>query len=92
MTYKRALASILFSVLFVFAQTAALLHAEIHPFHEHSEECDVYEKLGQPTNSSAQVVLEATTVWQSSTVVFSKIQTPQMAFVPVYWGRAPPFA
>ena len=92
MTYKRALASILFSVLFVFAQTAALLHAEVHPFHEHTEECDVYEMLAQPTSSSAQVVLEATTVWQSLTVVSSKIQAPQMAFVPVYWGRAPPFA
>ena len=82
----------MFSVLFVFSQTAALLHAEIHPFHEHTEECDVYEMLAQPTSSSAQVVFEPNTVWQSSTVVFSAIQTLDIAFKPIYWGRAPPKA
>ena len=92
MTFKRAWFSFLFSVLFVFSQTAGLMHAEVHPFHDHTEECDVYEMLAQPTSSSAQVVLESTTVWNALTIVYPVVQALQAAFVPVYWGRAPPSA
>lgn len=31
--------------LFLFAQTATLLHAEIHPFHEHTEVCNAFEMV-----------------------------------------------
>ncbi|MGF1645147.1 MAG: hypothetical protein ACFCUJ_16035 [Thiotrichales bacterium] len=36
-------------VVFVLAQTAALIHAEIHPFHEHDESCAVYAAVEHQT-------------------------------------------
>jgi hypothetical protein len=92
MVYKNVWLPLVFSVLFVFSQTASLLHAEIHPFHEHTEECDVYEMLAQPTSSPAQVVLQTTTLWTASVVTVSAFKTPKRPFLPAYWGRAPPSA
>jgi len=92
MIYKNFWLPFVLSVLFVFSQTAGLLHAEIHPFHEHTEECDVYEKLAQPTSSSADVVMQVMTSWHGSLTVTSVGTEPDIAVTPFYWGRAPPSA
>ena len=92
MNFKRLWLSSVFSVLFVFTQTAGLLHAEVHPFHKHSAECDFYEMSGQPTHPATPVALEAVTLWNASTVTVLAIQTPKNAFLPLYWSRAPPSA
>ena len=80
------------SMVFVFSQTASLLHAQIHPFHEHTEECDVYEMLAQPTSSPAHVELATSPIWRVSNVFTLAVQTPRFSFSPVYSARAPPAA
>lgn len=92
MNFKRFWLSSVFSVLFVFSQTAGLLHAEIHPFHEHTAECDIYEMLAQPTSSVTPLLVQAVTLWSSSSIIAMAIQTPKTAFLPVYRSRAPPTA
>ena len=39
-------------MLFVLTQTAGLLHAEIHPFHEHTASCDIFDNMAQPVDAS----------------------------------------
>jgi hypothetical protein len=39
-------------MLFVLTQTAGLLHSEIHPFHEHTASCDLFDKMAHPVDSS----------------------------------------
>ncbi|MEA3404762.1 MAG: hypothetical protein U9R28_03365 [Pseudomonadota bacterium] len=74
----------------MFSQTAGLLHAEIHPFHEHTEECDVYEQLAKPTSSSGQIVFGATTVWQASLITVASVHEATLALSSPFWARAPP--
>lgn len=77
-------------LLFLFSQTAGLLHAEVHPFHEHEASCDVFDNLGQPLDSPAeflpQINRPAPLIPQSIQVrsVFESLYTPS------FWGRAPP--
>ncbi|MEA1989105.1 MAG: hypothetical protein U9N57_07865 [Pseudomonadota bacterium] len=92
MIYKNFWLPLVLSVLFVFSQTAGLLHAEIHPFHEHTEECDVYEQLAQPTSSAPQVVTEAVTLWCASLITASAVIEPELTTSRFFWGRAPPSA
>ncbi|QKI90086.1 hypothetical protein [Thiomicrorhabdus xiamenensis] len=40
-------------LLFVLAQTAAVIHAEVHPFHEHSAYCDAFDQASEPRVHSA---------------------------------------
>ena len=79
-------------LLFVFTQTAGLLHAEIHPFHEHTASCDVFDNLAHPIDASvakAPVVAKAPTFTPHSVLVTSA-ETIQ-AFR-LFESRAPPFA
>lgn len=76
--------------LFVFAQTATLLHAEIHPFHEHTAECDIFQGVQHQSTDVPQAVslpnITITVVLVSESVVYSY-------FPPVLNGfhaRAPP--
>ncbi|MEA1987649.1 MAG: hypothetical protein U9N57_00410 [Pseudomonadota bacterium] len=79
-------------LLFVFSQTASLLHAEIHPFHEHEASCDVFDNLGHPLDSasdfSPQIASPGSLTPQSIQVrsVFESL------YISNYWGRAPPLA
>ncbi|WP_173274063.1 hypothetical protein [Thiosulfatimonas sediminis] len=76
--------------LFLAAQTIALLHAEIHPFHEHTQLCDVLEKAADPRVDSP-----------SFTVALSKFSmpvdvqpvyrfVPPLAVYAAFQSRAPP--
>ena len=38
--------------LFLFAQTATLIHSEVHPFHQHGAECDIYQGVENQTLDS----------------------------------------
>lgn len=39
---RRQLSVLMVAGILLFAQTASLLHAEVHHFHEHEAECDMY--------------------------------------------------
>lgn len=78
------------SILFVVAQTAGLLHAEIHPFHEHSEECDVYEMLAKPVDHLSVDVAPNFTGLLHHTPIFTFYKAPSFAQLRAFDGRAPP--
>ncbi|MPQ76384.1 hypothetical protein [Hydrogenovibrio sp. JE_KL2] len=35
-------------MLFVFSKTVGFIHGEVHPFHHHTEQCEIYQSLGHP--------------------------------------------
>ena len=35
-------------IIFILAQTAATIHAEVHPVHEHSVYCDAFDQASEP--------------------------------------------
>lgn len=79
-------------LLFVFSQTAGLLHAEIHPFHEHEASCDVFDNLGQPLDSLANFIPNLASpapLIPQSIQVRSVFESP---YIPAFLGRAPPVA
>ena len=79
-------------LLFVFSQTAGLLHAEIHPFHEHEASCDVFDNLGQPLDSASEYlpnIASPTPLIPQSVQLRSVFES---LYTPSFWGRAPPLA
>ena len=79
-------------LLFVLSQTAGLLHAEIHPFHEHEASCDVFDNLAQPLDSTSEYLPKSTrpaALIPQSIQVRSVFESP---YLPAFFGRAPPIA
>lgn len=77
--------------LFLFAQTAALIHSEVHHFHEHEAECDIY--LGVENQTLDSVVPLSQPTLKNSFV--------SIAFIDISWlinetitakARAPPLS
>lgn len=79
-------------MLFVAAQTAGTIHAEIHAFHEHSVYCDAFENAAEPTipdpGFTEIFVVERL---QSQVLV---LELPAGSFSPfsAFQSRAPPLA
>lgn len=79
-------------LLFVLSQTAGLLHAEIHPFHEHEASCDVFDNLGQPLDSPAEYLPQ---IASPAPIISQSIQLRSVfepPYFPAFFGRAPPIA
>ena len=77
-------------LLFVLTQTAGLLHAEIHPFHEHTASCDVFENLAQPADNPNLVALN---IAKPAPILPAGIQLRSVfeaVYQPHFFGRAPP--
>ncbi|BCN94260.1 hypothetical protein THMIRHAM_20450 [Thiomicrorhabdus immobilis] len=77
-------------LLFVLSQMAGLLHAEIHPFHQHEASCDVFENLAQPLD---QPIAFSTAVEKPAPFIPSGIQLRSVfeaVYQPHVFGRAPP--
>ncbi|WP_373019605.1 hypothetical protein [Thiomicrorhabdus sp.] len=96
MNFKKAIHSFRlvasFILLFAFTQTVGLLHSEIHPFHTHTAECDLYDQFAQPINETADSVAVLSTVWTSDIQPEFTLAELSLAAVPHFWGRAPPSA
>lgn len=81
---------VLLMMLFFFAKTAGLIHEEIHPFHHHTAECEVFQGMAHPVSDEVadlqlpQLSLEYD-LWQQSLV--AHFLSP---VYPHFWGRAPP--
>lgn len=76
--------------VFLFAKTAGLIHEEVHPFHHHSESCDIFQALAHHASDEVyepQVAFAKPAYQLEDTLVF-----PQQHFIsyPAFWGRAPP--
>lgn len=79
------------SLVFVLMQGMSLVHAAVHPFHEHGEVCDWIDHAAQPTTLSADDPL-------ASVVSFAPILSLAdyqawwfSAIYPPFHQRAPPF-
>lgn len=84
--------SFIFIALFVFSQTAGLLHAEVHHFHEHEESCDVYENLAHPYDSQTPKV-EHHAVFSQIGQQITGMQSGVYEFHTAhFFGRAPPLS
>lgn len=81
-----------FILLFVLTQTVGLWHTEIHPFHEHTASCDLFEHLAQPIDDldSFTVKLSAPQPLVSSNSLLSSVY--DAVYQPYAYSRAPPLA
>lgn len=81
---------LLFVLALVFAQFSALIHSEVHPFHEHSQMCDIYTGVEhQSSDITPDFALTERPVQRyfgSSEPIFAYVGE----VTPVYSSRAPP--
>lgn len=81
---------LLFVFVLAFAQFSALIHSEVHPFHEHSQLCDIYTGV---EHQSSDVTPDFALTERPIQRYFG-VSEPIFAFVgevvPVYSSRAPP--
>ncbi|WP_040727504.1 hypothetical protein [Thiomicrorhabdus sp. Kp2] len=77
-------------LLFVFTQAAGLIHAEIHPFHEHEASCDVFDNLAQPINHDSNVSFEFVKVPFVIPTGLALRSVFDAQYIPHFMGRAPP--
>lgn len=77
-------------ILFALAQFAAVIHAEIHPFHEHSIECDHLDNAAEPRVSSGVIVFQFQQNFPKTFTDVS-VEMPLLAFQQTWFlNRAPP--
>lgn len=77
--------------LFLFAKTAGLIHDEVHPFHHHTEVCEIYQALAHPVSDDVYEVdlqLSKPVYALQASEAVSQVYT---STYPAFWGRAPPF-
>lgn len=79
-------------LLFVAAQTAGTIHAEIHAFHEHTVTCEAFENAADPTFNTPEFL------WQtpmSLAIAFppaGKLPAGALQTFDAFLSRAPPRA
>lgn len=80
------------AAVFLFALTATLIHNEIHPFHEHTAQCDVFEGVqNQVTDAPTALIIVLVVVFALSlsaakpSFFHSQIHT-------AFQARAPPLS
>lgn len=77
-------------VVFLFAKTAALIHDEIHPFHHHTEQCDLFQAMAHHT---ADTVAEFHMPLAAPRYILNARPLHHCvlpASPPFFWTRAPP--
>lgn len=79
-------------LLFVFTQTASLWHAEIHPFHEHTASCDVFENLAQPIDDLEPFSAKLSTPQPTRSSNSALFSVYFAVYHPYAYSRAPPLA
>ncbi|MGF1645061.1 MAG: hypothetical protein ACFCUJ_15595 [Thiotrichales bacterium] len=77
-------------LLFVFAQTAALLHAEVHEFHEHDASCAVYAVVEHQTPQVVPPIALPSPGYRHLTVTVPMPAWVSFSRARIYWARAPP--
>ncbi|WP_319558391.1 hypothetical protein [Thiomicrorhabdus sp.] len=76
--------------LFLFAQSASVVHAEIHPFHEHSVYCDAFDQAAEPRIDTPFFQFQLPTVEIPSFKPVFYHLAPQEVAYRNYSVRAPP--
>jgi|GEM_PF-3257885 len=88
---RRILQGAIFSLLFVFMQTATLLHAEVHEFHTPTDLCKIFQSNQNHTGGVIQVntLVQAIFLPVATTVTRLELHTPY-SYTHFAWSRAPP--
>lgn len=81
-----------FILLFVLTQTVGLWHAEIHPFHEHTASCDLFEHLAQPIDDLESFTVKLSTLQPHLTPNSVLSSVYYAVYQPYAYSRAPPLA
>jgi len=79
-------------LLFLSSQTAGLLHAEIHPFHKHTSDCEQFEQLAQPADSGYSYSFGLFKLDLIIPYVFALISVFHEQFFAHFFCRAPPIS
>lgn len=79
-------------VLFVAAQTAGTIHAEIHAFHEHTVFCEAFENAADPTIPDSGFVAIFVFERLQSQVLVLKLPAGSFPSFDAFQSRAPPVA
>jgi len=74
----------------LFAQTATLLHSEVHHFHEHEAECDIYLGMENQSVDLTSVIAQTENNWQASTDNAFKHPHLSLSSNNGFFARAPP--
>lgn len=76
--------------LFVLSQTAGVVHAQIHLFHEHEASCDVFDNLGQPLDKAENFSLHLAKPSPQIPFAIELRSVFDATYVSHFFGRAPP--
>lgn len=76
--------------LFLIAQTISVLHAGVHPFHEHTQLCDLVEKAADPRIDSANYTHSLPNFLHPAYRLSVYQFTPSLISYSAFQGRAPP--
>jgi len=88
---RRIIQGAIFSLLFVFMQTATLLHAETHHFHNPTDLCKIFQSSQNHSGGVSHVdtLLQALFL-QITSVSSQPASQAHVAYTPSCWSRAPP--
>ena len=76
--------------VFMFSQTAALIHSEIHPFHHHTEQCDKFAGVEHQVLDVPSVLVLPQLVFPNERSVIERIHFIIAPFLSGFHARAPP--
>ncbi len=79
-------------MLFVLTQTAGLLHSEIHPFHEHTASCDLFDQLAQPIDGPEPFATNISVPHYLPSPNSTLVSVYSAVYQPHAYSRAPPLA
>lgn len=77
-------------LVFLFSQTAGIVHAEVHAFHEHDEVCDAFELVSNQSADLVDKALQTKVDFNAIQVSTSFSNDLSLSFRTVYFSRAPP--
>lgn len=79
-------------VLFVAAQMAGTIHAEVHEFHDHGVYCDAFENAAEPAFPDYGFVAVFTVERVQSQPLLSAIPAGNLTPFEAFQSRAPPIS
>ena len=82
--------TLLLVILFVAAQFAGLLHAEVHDYHEHEVSCDLFDNLIQPFSSTTYLPNIEQLYSVSYLAPVPLVSRAANLHINHFFGRAPP--
>lgn len=80
------------ATVLLFALTATLIHNEVHPFHEHTAQCDVFEGVQNQVTDAPAVLLLVLLVVFARVLSSTKSSFFNSQIRTAFQARAPPLS